>query len=245
MNFRMSLLAIISLFALDISAAMVSGFPEGCSDASTSNALPGHIVRLGMVRQGPDGLIFVFPDRYDTRYLQTVEVAENVGLIGQDPYGDYSDVIRYSTPEDSFVVAQIFVGDERYEPVVSCVSQPIPLTRYYPSDYGSDWSWLDRGVFVERLRHHRHHRSWRWKKWWRRDFDSVRRKFRRSNSQRDFRRFRQHNRRTFGDRRHSDSNRRSFRRGDGDDSIKSSRTRSFKEGSSRVQKNLQKSPFYL
>lgn len=167
----------------------IEGFPEGCSDASTRQALPGHILRLGTINVGPGGLFFSFPDRNDTTNLQTVDLADNVGLIGQDPSQDISQMVRTATPDGSFVVAQVFIGDEQDEPVVTCISQMIPVTRYVPSDYGDDWSWLDPGIFVERLRWKRHS-HWNWRGWWRRDFDRIRGDFRRSDRHRDFRRFR-------------------------------------------------------
>ncbi len=169
--------ACLLIFSSAAGAVVVEGFPPACSEATTNQALEGHIIQLGVINAGPEGLLFSFPDQNDRRNLQSIGLADNVGLIGQDPEQDFSEMIKQGTPEGSFLVAQVFIGDEQSEPVVTCLSRVIPITRFVPSDYGPRWSWLDRGIFIERLRWKRH-RPWNWRKWWNRDFSSIRSRFR-------------------------------------------------------------------
>ncbi len=173
--------ACLLIFSSAARAVVVDGFPEACSEATVRQPLPGHIIQLGTVNATPEGLMFSFPDQNDPDGLQTIGLAENVGLIGQNPGIDLSQMIQNGTPSGSFMVAQVFIGDgqdEQAEPVVTCLSKFIPLSTYVPSYFGPEWSWLDRGIFIERLRFKRYHR-WDWRRSHRRDsFDSVRRRFR-------------------------------------------------------------------
>lgn len=200
MNVKFIVCVSILLSLPKVFAAEIEGFPEACSDASTREPLPGHIIRLGSVNEGPNGLYFAFPDQNDTTNLQTIDLADNVGLIGQDPNQDLSEMIQNTTPSGSFVVAQVFVGDENQEPVVTCLSRVMPLTQYVPADFGPEWSWLERGYFYERLRYKKYHRHWGWKKWWRNKFHNLRDRYRKDYGDRYRFRDRDDRRRDRGDR---------------------------------------------
>lgn len=154
-------------------AQYLDDFPTACADATVQEALPGHFIRLGFVRKTPQGLGFVFPERQAHKRLEFVPIADNVGLIGQNPEDNPSQMIASNTPDGAFVVAQIFVGDENTPPIVTCLSQPNPLAQYQPSLYGPDFAWLDasafgRWILVE------DYVGWRWKEWWGNDFARVR-----------------------------------------------------------------------
>jgi hypothetical protein len=157
----------------------IDGFPESCSEATMRAPLDGHIIRAGTVGWTRYGWSFFFPDRNETRNLQRVDVAENVGRIGQDPDESFSDMIRARTPDGTFVVAQIFVGDSDNEPVVTCLSLAIPFRKFAPSYYlGRGWDWLGRDVFIERLKWKKYSK-WNWRKWWGdKYFDNARMKYR-------------------------------------------------------------------
>src|SRR5690606_26220053 len=98
-----------------------------------------------MVALSQYGWSFFFPDERDSQSLQRVGIADNAGLIGQNPEQDLGSLIKTRTPPGSFVVAQIFIGDPNYEPLATCISQPTLVTRFVPTYYSGDWSWLDRG----------------------------------------------------------------------------------------------------
>lgn len=157
--------------------SILDQFPMECSMASDREALPGHIIRLGFVNKTPMGRSLLFPDQRIGERLQRVGIADNVGVIGQDPDDDLSDMIKAQTPGGSFVVAQIFVGDETAEPVVTCISKPRMLSSYQPSYYGSDFLWLEPVVFRRWLKFERYD-DWGWRRWYGRDFGLIRNKYR-------------------------------------------------------------------
>ncbi len=151
----------------------IDGFPAICSEANDRQALPGHILRLGMINASEEGLFFSFPEQNDPQNLQNVGIADNVGLIGQNPSDDFSEQIKVGTPPSTFVVAQVFVADENSEPVVTCISRPIPIRSYDPSYYGAEWNWLRPTIFFQRLRWKRF-RPWRWRTWYGDSFRRIR-----------------------------------------------------------------------
>jgi len=149
-----------------LSGPEIQGFPYACRDATLQTALQGHVLRAGTVYWDGSGWAFSFPDHYSSRGLQTAELAQNAGITGLNYDDDEPDPPISPTPPNSFVIAQILVGDPNSEPVVTCVSPPLALNRYTPERYlGSEWSWLQGGVFAERLKWKRFHR-WNWKRWW-------------------------------------------------------------------------------
>lgn len=172
LGFRIFLLGIF-LLPNFINAADIDGFPMLCSEANDRQALPGHILRLGMVNASYEGMYFSFPDQNDPSSLQQIGIADNVGLIGQNAEEDFSDEIKNGTPPGSFVVAQVFVADENAEPVVTCLSRAMPVTTYNPAYFGTAWTWLRPGIFIERLRWKRY-RPWRWRNWYGSTFRSIR-----------------------------------------------------------------------
>lgn len=184
---RLCFLSCLLFFAGAANSVEVDNFPENCSEASTRYPLDGHIIRLGMVQMSYQGPVFSFPDRDEPDGLQEVEIADNVGLIGQNPNRNYSSLIKLGTPKGSFVVAQLFIGDDNLEPIVTCLSRVRPLSSYVWSDYGTSWRWLDPGVFRERLRWKKHSR-WNWRKFNRSDVSDIRRKFRDRSESRRFKR---------------------------------------------------------
>jgi hypothetical protein len=163
-------------FLNEVMAVSIEGFPDGCNDAPLNQALPGHILRIGKVMQGPGqkGFFFVFPDQKDPKSLQSVDIADNAGVIG----GGTLD-LRTIPPHGSFIVAQIYVGDEKKPPLLTCLSNPTPANQYDPRNYNpfpqeidpntvtgqgfADWlpvnslnSWLDSSTFV----------PWNWSALW-------------------------------------------------------------------------------
>lgn len=180
MNLRILLgIYVLSFFVTSFTHASnpyMDEFPSECAYADDKEPLPGHIIRLGFVGWTRYGWSFFFPDRRIDGRLQRAPVAFNVGVIGQDPEENLSHIIRARTPEGSFVVAQIFIGEENLEPVVTCVSRPISLARYSSAYYGPDFSWLDRWTFHRWLKVKKYS-TWKYKKRWHRDFDDVRKRF--------------------------------------------------------------------
>lgn len=208
-------------------AEFLEEFPGECAYATDREPLPGHVMRLGFIGWTRYGWSFFFPDRRITNTLQRVYISDKVGLIGQNPEEDLSGEIRARTPNGSFVVAQIFVGDSNVEPVVTCISRAVLLERYRPSYYGAEFSWLNRGNFGRWLGY-RKYSSWQWKKSWSRDFDNIRRNFK--VFKRDDDRRRRLDRDRFDDRnktwrRYKDDDRRDDRRRDKDDDRRDDRRR--------------------
>lgn len=157
------------------SQSVMDIFPYECENASDREALPGHVLRVGFVASTSSyGWSFFFPDQRISESLQMVPVAENVGLIG---IGEANlSELQLRTPPGSFVVGQLFVGDQNAEPVVTCLSRPILLTRYVPKYYGFANLWLDRGTFGTWLKY-RKFSKWKWRDRWHRDIYSIRTKF--------------------------------------------------------------------
>lgn len=165
----------------------IEDFPSECAYASDRIPLPGHIIRVGFVNYTPYGWSLFFPDRQDSVNLQRVSIAENVGIIGQNPFDDISQFVRMRTPEGMFLIGQIFVGDPNMEPVVTCLSPTRPLRSYNAGYYGADLNWLNRDTFRKWLGWRKYNKTWKWKKWWGSKFADVRRKFKHFNFK-DYRR---------------------------------------------------------
>lgn len=178
---RLTILALITINvgmnAHLFAQSVLDQFPTECSMASDREALPGHIIRLGFINHTPMGWSLLFPDPRMSDKLQRVGIADNVGIIGQDPDADLSDIVRARTPNGSFVVAQIFVGDESGEPVVTCLSKPRMLSSYQPNYYGSEFLWLEPVAF-RRWRSFERYDDWGWRRWYGRDFGLIRNKYR-------------------------------------------------------------------
>lgn len=215
LNFYANSFIFIVLFnwGAAVNAQYIEEFPAMCSEATDRHPLPGHIIRLGFVRWTHYGWSFFFPDERIRDNLQRVSMAQNAGIIAQDPYQDLTHLVKMETPPGSFVVAQIFVGDENIEPVASCISQPILLERYSPSYYGSDWHWLDRAQF-NRWSSFKGYSNWKWKRYWRDDFYHIRSRFKHHRFEGRDRKFKWRDRH---DRRDHRDDRRFRRDRDGDD----------------------------
>lgn len=164
----------------------LDGFPAACSEATPQMPMPGHILRLGFVSNTPMGWSFLFPEKYSRGMLERVLLLDNAGLIGQEPDADYGADIRFRTSAGQFVVAQIFVGDQNSEPVVTCVSTPVPLTQYRPDYYGSYFNWLDMSSFGTWL-NYRKFGKWKWRNHW--NFGNLRSKFSKFWKREGFRKF--------------------------------------------------------
>lgn len=161
-------------------AVMIDDFPYQCINASTDEAMPGHILRVGAIRLNPNGdsLVFVFPDEQGGSSLQSVAIAENAGIIGADIKEE--NALFSLTPRGSFVVAQIFVANEDdAQPIATCLSDAIFLRDYRPARYIGlnlgQWlplerftTWLARDDFTV-------WRNWRYK--WRDHFWRIRDKY--------------------------------------------------------------------
>lgn len=184
---KISLLA--CLLAGNSNATFIEGFPSQCSLASTNVPLVGHILRLGFMQLTPYGWVFSFPDVQNTQYLSNVPIADNVGLIGQDPYADFSQAIFSETPEGTVALAQIFVAADGVEPIVTCVSELISLNTYMPGNYGADLSWLNRDRLGYWFGRRNFGRNWDWQNRWGREFGEIRRKHRWFNERNPDRRF--------------------------------------------------------
>lgn len=165
----------LAVFGISVNGqSILDIFPDECGNASDREPLPGHFLRVGFISSTAQGLAFFFPDQRLGQSLQMVPVAPNVGLIG---YGGVNPgEIEYRTPPGAFVVGQIFVGDQQGEPMVTCLSRPILLSRFVPRYYGFENSWLDRSTFGNWLRYKKYSR-WKWRDRWQRDIYSVRTKF--------------------------------------------------------------------
>jgi hypothetical protein len=163
-----------SFFLLALSAhsqSFLDMFPDECANANDRDPLPGHILRVGFVASTDAGWSFFFPDQRITQNLQMVSIIENAGLIGLG-YDALPD-LQFRTPAGSFVVAQIFVGDEQGEPLVTCLSHPILLTKFVPKYYGPANAWLDRDSFGYWLKWRKYSR-WKWRDRWQKDIFDIR-----------------------------------------------------------------------
>ncbi len=171
------LIALITILPAASQAIFVPGFPGECGYGSTRVPMDGHIIRLGYVASTPYGWSFVFPDNEATVSMERVDIADNVGLLGQDPAANLSGSVRAATPEGAYVVAQIFVGDPNIEPIVTCMSGLLPLTSYNPALYGADFLWLQKPAFGRWLKVRTYSKSWNWRSWWGNKFGDIRRQF--------------------------------------------------------------------
>jgi hypothetical protein len=140
LNIITYVILVVFLGVSEAFAVRVEGFPDLCASASNTAAMDGHVLRLGMVRPNqPSGFVFVFPDHpkaaQEQKSLQAVPIADNAGVIGQS-----GPLAISPTPKGSFLVAQIFVGGDRPNPVVTCLSNPIPTASYNPSQYSPSYS---------------------------------------------------------------------------------------------------------
>ncbi|HXW52785.1 MAG TPA: hypothetical protein VEL47_01640 [Myxococcota bacterium] len=165
-------------FSLASHAVVVPGFPGACAQGSPRVPMDGHIIRLGYVVAAPEGWSLVFPDNEGTVAMERVDIADNVGLIGQDPMSALSGSLRVATPPGSYVAAQIFVGDPNQEPVVTCLSGLLPLSSYDPAMYGADFLWLKKASFGNYLKVRTYDKTWNWRRWWGNKFADIRRNFR-------------------------------------------------------------------
>lgn len=169
----MLLLSSAWIFSLSVGAQanIFQAFPYECEMASDRQALPGHFLRVGFVSNTNNGLAFFFPDERIQNNLQMVPIGENAGLIGIGAAD--LNMWRMTTPPGSFTVAQIFVGDQDAEPMVTCLSRPILLTQYVPMNYGYANVWLDRVKFGNYLKW-RKYSKWNWRDRWQRDIYKIR-----------------------------------------------------------------------
>lgn len=172
LNFTIILLAASTSSAYSVTSQFgdyLDEFPYACSTANDREPMsPGHILQLGFITPTSYGWSFMFPGKGRSNLLR-IGMLDNAGIIGEEQFDNLNSLIRFRTPGSSFVVAQVFVGDEE-NPVVTCVSRPIALTSYTPSYYGNDFSWLDRASFGRWLGYrkfrnwnHRYHRDNRFK----------------------------------------------------------------------------------
>lgn len=172
------ILGLTILFATSSQAIFIEGFPSQCAFAPTNMPMVGHVLRIGFVQwSAPFGWIFSFPDVQNAQYLSSVPIAENVGLIGQDPYADFSQAILATTPEGTVALAQIFVGATGMEPLVTCLSQVMPFEDYIPGNYGPDLNWLDRGRLGYWYTQRSFGRNWEWRDRWGGEFSRIRNRY--------------------------------------------------------------------
>lgn len=151
----------------------LESFPYECEYATDREPLPGHMLRVGFISSTRYGWSFFFPDERIQSNLQMVGISDSAGLIGS---GESLGEWQMRTPPGSFVVAQIFVGDQEGEPVVTCLSRPILLSRYVPKYYGFSNIWLDRGKLGYWLKWRKYSR-WGWRDRWQGDIYKIRNNF--------------------------------------------------------------------
>jgi len=165
------------LLSAGLQAVVVNGFPQQCALASERAPMDGHMLRLGHIAYTPYGWSFLFPDRQGVEALERVNVADNVGLIGQNPSANPGDSIRLDTPSGAFVVAQIFVGDPNVEPVVTCVSNVMAVNAFDPTIYGADFAWLSKELLWQLLDIRTYDITWNWQAQWGSKIQEIRNQF--------------------------------------------------------------------
>lgn len=150
-------------------------FPDECLNASSKKALPGHILRLGFLASTSDeGMLFFFPDSPIAQNLDKVHLADNAGELKVQNQEDSDEVFRQATPRGSYVVAQIFIGDASIAPVVTCLSDAIPLSLFDKQGYGKDLAWLTPQLLGKWLSWRDYNPSWNWQKRWSARFQEIR-----------------------------------------------------------------------
>lgn len=155
---------------------VVRGFPEACATASDRVPMAGHMIRVGFIGNSPDGWGFFFPDEREQDQLQMIEIADNAGMIAQNPADNLYDLIRTQTPESSYVTAQILVGDPTRGPTVTCVSRAAIINNYQPQDFGDQYNWLDRDSLRQWLTY-KQYKRWDWQRFWADDISSIRSRY--------------------------------------------------------------------
>lgn len=146
-----------------------------CADAMATERLPGHVLMLGRVVWDNGRMIFVFPQQDAQGELSQIPI-DDAGIIGSEDYA--SMAMTGPTPMDSYVVAQVFLGeDENQAPAVTCLSNPLPVARLNPGIYGAYYKWLTPDFFVKSFGYKKY-RNWNWRDRWGDRFRKVREEYR-------------------------------------------------------------------
>lgn len=151
---------------------IIKGFPEGCAYATMNEPLPGQFLAFGRISFMGSSWAFEYMTQTRSGPFQIAEVAQNLGLIGQDPEQNLSVDLMARTSRENFVVAQLLDrSDLGLGPIVTCIS-PVFRGRLRPGRpviFGQDyWTQYDRFIEYRRdpLRRNRWHR---WQNRWRED----------------------------------------------------------------------------
>ena len=156
----------------------LNDFPDECRYASSREPLPGHIIRLGFLAIQPqEPLLFFFPDSSSSQNLDKVPLADNAGELRVKNNPNSDKVVRDATPRGSYVVAQIFVGDASIAPMVTCLSDSIPLSLFDKQGYGRDLAWLTPPSLGKWLNWRDYNVKWDWQKLWSARFQEIRDNF--------------------------------------------------------------------
>jgi len=158
----------------DVGGLIIKGFPEGCAYATLSEPLPNHILGYGRIDFMGSSFAFQYLDLSRRGAFQVAEVAQNLGLIGQNPEQNLSIDLMARTAQDRFVVAQLLDRSEfGLAPIVTCIS-PVFFGTLTPGReiiFGRDY-WTN----YDRFQHYRHdsrryERYKRWKNRWQHEED--------------------------------------------------------------------------
>jgi len=156
----------LSTYSSALRAEMIQGFPEGCAFATVNEALPYHVLGYGRIRLMEAGWSFQYMDQSVPGPFSIAAVADNLGLMGQDPEQNIILDLIARTPEDKYVVAQILDRSEMgLGPIVTCISPAFSGTIYSnrPIVFGQDY-WLE----------YRKYRDYQWDNARKRRWDKLR-----------------------------------------------------------------------
>lgn len=173
----------------DKGGLIIKGFPEGCAYATMNEPLPGHFLGFGRISFMGSSWAFEYMRQTRPGPFQIAEVAQNLGLIGQNPEQNISVDLMSRTSGESFVVAQLLDrSDLGLGPIVTCIS-PVFRGRLRPGRpivYGKDY-WTEYDRFIDYRRDPLRRNRWnKWQNRWREDgSQDWRRAWRERKDQRD------------------------------------------------------------
>jgi hypothetical protein len=120
-NFKITY-SFLLVFSVMSRAELVEDFPEGCAWATMKDPLPYSFLGYGRIEYVADEYIFRYINNTNNRF-SIASVADNVGLIGQEPEQNLSRSLLALTSKKSYVVAQILDRSSLgLEPIVTCIS---------------------------------------------------------------------------------------------------------------------------
>lgn len=172
---------ILSVYSSIAHSELIQGFPEGCAFATLNQALPYHILGYGRIRWMGAGWAFQYLDQNVPGPFSIAAVADNLGMMGQNPEQNISMDLLARTPGDKYVVAQILDRSEMgLGPIVTCISPAFfgEIIPYRPIVFGQDY-WSEYRRFRDYRWDDSRRRRWeRWKYRWNDRIVDWRRKWR-------------------------------------------------------------------